>query len=99
MRRCLQTGFRAFFQVRSRLTLSANPGLIRPCLFVLSEKGNVCLLFELVDYTHDFSKDMPEGGWYQIAWGFLKLVSKTGGRPKVGFSSLRRDTETLQASN
>lgn len=95
----MQTGFRAFFQVRSRLTLSANPGLIRPCLFVISEKGNVCLLFELVDYTHDFSKDMPEGGWYQIAWGFLKLVSKTGGRPKVGFSSLRRDTETLQASN
>ena len=41
------------------------------------------LLFELVDYAHDDFKNMPDGGWHRIAWGFLKLVSKTGGQNKV----------------
>lgn len=45
--------------------------------------GNVYLLFELIDYATDNFKNMPEGGWHRIAWGFLKLVSKNQGKPKV----------------
>jgi|EP01044_Picomonas_judraskeda_P018024 hypothetical protein len=45
--------------------------------------GNVYLLFELIDYATDNFKSMPEGGWHRIAWGFLKLVSKNQGKPKV----------------
>ena len=48
-----------------------------------SKKGNVYLLFELIDYATDDFKSMPEGGWHRIAWGFLKLVSKNQGKPKV----------------
>ena len=45
--------------------------------------SNVCLIFELIDYATDNFKNMPEGGWHRIAWGFLKLVSKNQGKPKV----------------
>lgn len=50
---------------------------------VCRKEGNVYLLFELIDYTHDDFKNMPDGGWHRIAWGFLKLVSKNQGKPKV----------------
>jgi hypothetical protein len=70
-------------QLHGSATIDGLDRGVQDFLHFFRNGSNVCLLFELVDYATDNFKSMPEGGWHRIAWGFLKLVSKNQGKPKV----------------